>query len=174
MKLRNLVEAQAAASKETAKNQPSSDDEQPEPISVRSPCSLPTAAEVPATVVTNKGHKRKRQVSESEAGDVAIITTTAATDKSGKRRKQNSEIQDSPDPFQLMINYFHKRFEGIVKKLQHPSNKNSKTEDTFKFKHKGNRIQFEFNQQLLQMVGNLSSALNNDTSEANDLVATWQ
>ena len=65
-KLRNLVarQAQAAASKETANNQPSSDDEQPEPISVRSPCSLPTAAEVPSTVVTNKGHKRKRQVSE--------------------------------------------------------------------------------------------------------------
>ena len=49
-------QAQAAASKETANNQPSSDDEQPEPISVRSPCSLATAAEVPATVVTNKGH----------------------------------------------------------------------------------------------------------------------
>ena len=49
-KLRNLVagQVQAAASKETANNQPSSDDEQPEPISVRSPCSLATAAEVPA------------------------------------------------------------------------------------------------------------------------------
>ena len=45
-KLRNLVagQVQAAASKETANNQPSSDDEQPEPISVRSPCSLATAA----------------------------------------------------------------------------------------------------------------------------------
>ena len=124
-KLRNLVvgQAQAAASKETANNQPSSDDEQPKPISVRSLCSLPTAAEVPVTVVTNKGHKRKRQVSESEADEVAIST---ATDKSGKRRKQNSKIQNSPDPFELMINYFDKRFEGIEKKLQHPSNKNPK------------------------------------------------
>ena len=48
-KLRNLVsrQAHAAASKETANNQPSSDNEQPEPILGRSPCSLPTAAEVP-------------------------------------------------------------------------------------------------------------------------------
>ena len=98
-KLRNLVarQTQAAASKETANNQPSSDDEQPEPILVRSPCSLPTAAEVLVTDVTNKGHKRKRQVSESEADEVPIST---ATDKSVKRRKQNSEIQDSPDPFE--------------------------------------------------------------------------
>ena len=60
-KLRNLVvrQAQAAASKETANNQPSSDDEQPEPILVRSPCSLPTAAEVPVTVVTNKDTREK-------------------------------------------------------------------------------------------------------------------
>ena len=168
-KLRNLLvrQAHSVASKETANNQPSSDDEQLEPISVCSPCSLPTAAEVFATVVTNKGHKRKRQVSESEADEVAIST---AIDKSGKRRKQNSEIQDSPDLFDLMINYFDKRFEGIEKKLQHPSNKNPKIEDTFKFKHKGNRIQFEFNQQILQIVENLSSALNNDNiSEANDL-----
>ena len=53
------------------------------------------AAEVPATVVTNKGHKRKRQVSESEADEVAIST---ATDKSVKRRKQNSKTQDSLEP----------------------------------------------------------------------------
>ena len=168
-KLRNLVvrQAQAAASRETANNQPSSDDEQPEPISVRSPCSLPTEAEVPATIVTNKGHKRKRQVSESEADEVAFRT---ATEKSGKRRKENYETQVSPDPFQLMMNYFDNRFEGIEKKLQHPSNKNPKIEDTFKFKHKGNRIQFEFNQKILQMVENLSSALNNNgISEANDL-----
>ena len=80
------------------------------------------------------------------------------------------EIQDSPDPFELMINYFDKWFEWIEKKLQQPSNKNAKIEDTFKFKHKENRIQFEFNQQILQIVENLSSALNNDdTSEANDL-----
>ena len=43
-------------------------------------------------------------------------------------------------------------------------------EDTFKFKQKGNRIQFEFNQQILPSVQNLASALNNDdTSETNDL-----
>ena len=84
--------------------------------------------------------------------------------------KQNSEIQNSPDPFELMINYFDKRFEGKEKKLQDPSSKNPKTEDIFKFKHKGNRIQFEFTQKILQMVENLSSVLNNDDiSEANDL-----
>ena len=120
-KLRNLVarQAQEAASKETANNQPSSDDEQPEPILVRSPCSLLTAAEVPVTAVTNKGLKRKMQVSESEADEFPISN---ATDKSGKRRK-NSEIQDSPEPFELMMNYFDKRFEGIQKTLQQ-SNKN--------------------------------------------------
>ena len=91
-KLQNLVarQVQTAASKETANNQPSSDDEQPEPILVRSPCSLPTAAEVPVTVVTNKGHKRKRQVSESEADEVPIST---ATDKSGKRRKKTPKFK---------------------------------------------------------------------------------
>ena len=115
-KVQNLVarQTQAAPSKETANNQPSSDDEQPEPILVRSPCSLPTAAEVPVTVVTSKGQKRKRQVSESEADEVPNST---ATDKSGKRRKQNSEIQDSPDPFKLMMNYFDRRFEETEKKL---------------------------------------------------------
>ena len=168
-KLPNLVsrQAQSPASKETANNQPSSDDEQPEPILICSPCFLPTAAEVPVTVVTNKGHRRKRQVSDSEADEVPI---NSATDKSGKRRKQNSEIQDSPDPFELMMNYFNKQFQGIEKKLQQPSNKNAKIEDTFKFKHKGNRIQFEFKQKFLQIVENLSSALkNDDTSDANDL-----
>ena len=99
-KLRNLVarQAQAVASKEAANNQPSSDDEQPEPLVIRSPCFLPTTAAVPITAVTNKGHKRKRQVSESEADDVPIST---ATDKSGKRRKQNSEIQDSSNTFRI-------------------------------------------------------------------------
>ena len=62
------------------------------------------------------------------------------------------------------------RFEGIEKELQQPSNKNAKIEDTFKLKHKGNRIQLEFNQKILKIVENLSSALNNDdTSEANGL-----
>ena len=160
-KLRNLVsrKAQAAASKETANIQASSDGEQPEPTLVRSPCSLPTSAEVPVTAVTNKGHKKKRQVSESEADEVPIST---ANDKSSKRRKQNPKIHDSPDPFRLMMNYFSKRFEGIEKTFQQPSNKNVKMEDTFKFKHKGNRTQFEFNQQIVQIVENLSSALNNE------------
>ena len=160
-KLRNLVsrKAQAAASKETANIQSSSDGEQPEPTLVRSPCSLPTSAEVPVTAVTNKGHKKKRQVSESEADEVPIST---ANDKSSKRRKQNPKIHDSPDPFRLMMNYFNKRFEGIEKTFQQPSNKNVKMEDTFKFKHKGNRTQFEFNQQIVQIVENLSSALNNE------------
>ena len=167
-KLRNLVarQAQAAASKETANTQPSSDDEQPESFLARSPRSSPTPTEVPVTVVTNKGHKRKRQASESERDEVPVST---ATDKSCKRRKQNSENQDNMDPFELMMNYFDKRFEGIEKKLQQP-NKHAKMEDTFKFKQKGSRIQFEFNQQILQSVQNLASALNNgDTSEANDL-----
>ena len=36
--------------------------------------------------------------------------------------------------------------------------------------NRGNRIQFEFNQQILKIVENLSSALNNDDiNEANDL-----
>ena len=167
-KLRNLVarQAQAAAPKEIANTQPSSDDEQPESFLAHSPRSSPTPTEVPVTVVTNKGHKRKRQASESEGDEVPVSTTT---DKSCKRRKQNSENQDNMDPFELMMNYFDKRFEGIEKKLQQP-NKQAKMEDTFKFKQKGNRIQFEFNQQILQSVQNLASALNNgDTSEANDL-----
>ena len=97
-------------------------------------------------------------------------TLSTATDKSRKNEKKNTESQDSPDPFELMMNYFDKCFEGIEKKLQQLSNKNVKIKDTFKFKHKGHRIQFEFNQPILQIVGNLSSVLNNDdTSEANDL-----
>ena len=121
-KLRNLVarQAQAAASKETANTQPSSDDEQPESFLARSPRSSPTPTEVPVTFVTNKGHKRKRQVSQSEEDEVPVSTATA-TDKSCKRRKQNSENQDNTDPFELMMNYFDKRFEGIEKKLQQPN-----------------------------------------------------
>ena len=61
-KLQNLVarQTQAVASKETANNQPSSDDEQPEPVLVRSPCSLPTVAKVPVTVVTNQRPQEKK------------------------------------------------------------------------------------------------------------------
>ena len=51
-----------------------------------------------------------------------------------------------------MINYFDKRFEGIEKMLQQQSNKNLKIEDTFKFRHKGNRVQFEFNEIILKIV----------------------
>ena len=85
-KLRNLVarQAQAAASKQTANTQPSSDDEQPKPFLSRSPHSSPTPTEVPVTVVTNKGHKRKRQVSESEGDEVPVST---ATDNSCKTPK---------------------------------------------------------------------------------------
>ena len=116
-RLQNLVsrQAQGAASKETANTQPWSDDEQLEPTLVCSHGSSPTAVEVPVTVVTKKDNKRKRQVSESEWDEVP---TTTATDKSFKRRKQNPEIQETPDPFELMMDYYDKPFEGIEKKLQ--------------------------------------------------------
>ena len=43
-------------------------------------------------------------------------------------------------------------------------------EDAFKSKRKGNRVQFEFNKQMLQIVQNLSSTLNNDdTNEDNNI-----
>ena len=55
-------------------------------------------------------------------------------------------------------------------KVTAPSNKNPKIEDTFKFEQKGNKIQFEFNQKILQRIENVSSVINNDDiSEANDL-----
>ena len=75
--------------KETAKTQPSSDDELPEPALVCILGSSPTAVEVPATAVTNKGSKGKQQVFESEGDEVPAII---ATDKSCKRRKQNPAI----------------------------------------------------------------------------------
>ena len=84
-------------------------------------------------------------------------------------RRQNPEIQDNTNPFELTMKYFDKHFEGIEEKLQQP-NKKAKMGDIFKFKQKGNRIKLEFNQQILPLVENLPSALNNDdTSEANDL-----
>ena len=78
-KVQNLVarQTQAAPSKETANNQPSSDDEQPEPILVRRPCSLPTAAEVPVTVVTNKGTREKSgflKVKQMKFPSVLLLT----------------------------------------------------------------------------------------------------
>ena len=83
--------------------------------------------------MTNKGHKRKRQVSEIEGDEV---TVTTATDKSCKKRRQNPKIQDNPDCFNFIMNYFDKHLERIDKKLQQQSNKNAKMEDIFKFKHK--------------------------------------
>ena len=123
--------------------------QQPEPVLVCSPSSPPTVDGLPGTVVTNKGRKRKKQVSEKEGYEVPVTT---ATNKSCKRWRQNPEIQDNPNPNKLMINYFDKRFEGIEKMLQQPSNKNLKIEDTFKFRHKGNRVQFEFNEIILKIV----------------------
>ena len=117
----NLVsrQAQVVASKETANSQLPSDDEQPEPALVCSPRSSPAAVEVRVTVVTIEGRKRKIQVSESEGYEVPATTDT---DKSCTRRGQNPEIQDNPDPSELMMNHFDKCFEGIEKKLQETSN----------------------------------------------------
>ena len=156
-KLRNLVarQAQAAASKETANIQPSSDDEQPEPFLARSSLLSPTKA--------TREKDRFPKVKETKFTSVLLLT------KAAKGENKTPKTQDNTDPFELMMNYFDKRFEGIEKKLQKP-NKKVKMEDTSKFKQKGNRIHFEFNQQILQSVQNLSSALNNDdTSKANDL-----
>ena len=79
-KLRSLVvrQAQAPASKQTANNQPSSDDEQPEPILVRSPCSLPTAAVVLATVVTNTDHKKGRFLKAKQMKFPSLLLLTKA------------------------------------------------------------------------------------------------
>ena len=150
-KLQNLVsrQAQAAAFKETANTQLSLDDKQPEQTLFCSPRSLPTADKVPATFVTNKGRRRKREVCERERDKVLV---TAAIDKSCKMRRQNPEIQDHPDSFELMLNYFDKRLDGIEKKVRQPLKESSKIEDPFKFRHKGNRVQFEFNNQILQIV----------------------
>ena len=80
-KLRNLVsrQAQAAAFKET---QMLNYHQQPEPVLVCSPSSPPTVDGLPGTVVTNKGRKRKKQVSEKEGYEVPVTT---ATNKSCKR-----------------------------------------------------------------------------------------
>ena len=43
------------------------------------------------------------------------------------RGNENSEIKNNPNPFDLMMNYFGKRFEGIEKKLQQPSNEKAKS-----------------------------------------------
>ena len=55
--------------------------------------------------------------------------------KAVRSEDKNSEIQDNPDPFELMMNYFDKHFEGIKKNLQQLSSENAKIEDTLKFKH---------------------------------------
>ena len=115
-KLQNLVsrQAQAAASKETANIQPSSDDEQPEPTLLCSPRPPATADEVLITVVANKSRKKKRNISQNK-WDEGPVTT--ANDKDCKRKRQNPEIQDNPDLFDLIINYFVKHFEKKGKKL---------------------------------------------------------
>ena len=104
-KLRNLVsrQVQKAVSKEKASTKPLTDDTQPEPSLVCSPRSSSKLVEVPVTVVTIKGRKRKRRISESEGDEVPIATIN---DKSCRRRRQKPEIQDNPDLFKLMINYF--------------------------------------------------------------------
>ena len=56
----------------------------------------------------------------------------------------------------LTTTYFDKGFEEIEKKLQQPFNKISKIDDTFKFKQKGKILQFQFNEQILQIVENMS------------------
>ena len=96
-RLQNVVsiQIQAAASKEIANTQPSADDEQPEPTLVCSPGSSSTAVKVPVTVVTNKGNKRKRQVSESEGDEVPATT---ATDKSWKRKNEIPKFKKIQTP----------------------------------------------------------------------------
>ena len=85
-KLQNLAsrQAHAAVSNETANTQTSSDGEQNETILVCSSCSLSTTAEVSDIFVTNKGHKRQRLVSESDADEVLMST---ATEKGCKKKK---------------------------------------------------------------------------------------
>lgn len=60
----------------------------------------------------------------------------------------NSESQGNPNPFELMIDYFDKRFEGIEIKPQESSNKKLKIENKFNFQQKGNKWEFEFNVQV--------------------------
>ena len=61
---------------QTANTQQSSDDELPEPTLVCNSPSSPTAVEISVTVVTNKGRKRKIQISESEGDEVPVTTAT--------------------------------------------------------------------------------------------------
>ena len=108
-KLRNLVwrQAQTDASKETPNIEPSSNVEQPKLTLVCSPCSSPKAVKVSITAVFNKYWR-----SDGDEGEEGPVTS--ATDKDCKRKRQNPEIQGNPDPFELMTNYFAKRFERIV------------------------------------------------------------
>ena len=151
-KLRNLVwrQAQTDASKETPNIEPSSNVEQPKLTLVCSPCSSPKAVKVSITAVFNKYWRSNGD--EGEEGPV-----TSATDKDCKRKRQNPEIQGNPDPFELMINYFDKRFERIVagqnvtlwqEKLTTLSNSDMK----------GTEYNLSSNKQILQSVQNLSSS----------------
>ena len=60
----------------------------------------------------------------------------------------NSESQGNPNPFELMIDYFDKRFEGIEIKPQESSNKKLTIENKFSFQQKENKWEFEFNEQV--------------------------
>lgn len=60
----------------------------------------------------------------------------------------NSESQGNPNPFELMIDYFDKRFEGIEIKPQESSNKKLTIENKFNFQQKENKWEFEFNEQV--------------------------
>lgn len=52
------------------------------------------------------------------------------TSKHCKKKRQSFESQGNPNPFDLMINYFDKRFKRLEKKLREPFNTKLKIEDT--------------------------------------------
>ena len=99
-KLRNLVlrQAQAAASKETANNQPSPDDKQPEPILFRSLAlyqqQLKFMQPSSQTKVTRE-KDRFPKAKQRKLPSVLLLT---------KSVKGENKTQDSPDPFKLMMN----------------------------------------------------------------------
>ena len=61
-----------------------------------------------------KAVRKKRHISQNE-GDEG--PATIANDRDCKRKRQNPEIQDNPDLFDLIINYFVKCFEKKGKKV---------------------------------------------------------
>ena len=75
----------------------------------------------------------------------------------------------------LTTSYFDKGFEEIKKKLQQPFNKISKIDDIFKFKQKGKILQFQFHEQILQIVENMSSAVNSEMpAKIMIFLTTWK